>query len=450
MAEGWTFEQASRYIQSLILPQPRPYQSRAATALNAIKAILNWLGNPQQTYRIVHITGSKGKGSTALLLERILVSAGLRVGVFTSPHLQYWTERFRVDGENISEHCFAELAQRVKSAIEAQQAADPYDPPTFFDTLTAMSLLLFRQQHVDVAIIEVGLGGRLDSTNIIDPSVCCITSIELEHTDKLGPMLTDIAREKAGIIKPGIPVVCGLLPASAQAVIDARAATFNAPVWRYGCDFQIAEQGLNLVYGGFGIQHSFAWPLNAPQHRLNAALAISCALCLDAAPKARIASALQGLRDIQLPGRCEIISRQPWIVIDGAHTLDSAAALRRFIDTLPVGRTHWLLSFTSGKQPQAIASLLYRPGDRISVTQADPSRSQSAAELAFGLQDAVGIDVCTLDDASAAILTCRDTLRPDELLCVSGSVYLAGLARQLLTSSECNQTDLLFGQGAIV
>ena len=435
MGSCWRFEQALAYIQSLILPQPRPYQSRAATALNAIKAILARLDNPQQAgYSIVHITGSKGKGSTALLLERILNAAGLRVGVFTSPHLQHWTERFRVGGQNLSERGFAELVQAIKPAIEAQQALDPYDPPTFFDALTTMGLLLFRQQQVDVAIIEVGLGGRLDSTNIVDPSVCCITSIELEHTDKLGPALTDIAREKAGIIKPGAPVICGPLPAAAQAVIEARAATFDAPVWRYGRDFEVLELQSEPVFSGFGIQQCFSLPLTAPQHRLNAVLAISCALCLKAAPAGQITTAaVKGLRDARLPGRCELISRGPWIVIDGAHTIDSAWVLRRFIDTLPVRRTHWLLSFTSGKQPQAIAQILYRPGDHITITQAEATRSQSATSVAERLRKVLNSDAQVIDDPSTAILSCCDSLAPEELLCVSGSVYLAGLARQRLT-----------------
>lgn len=427
------FEQALATLQSLILTTARPYQSRAATALHAIRALLRGLDNPHRGYPIIHITGSKGKGSTALLLEQLLSAAGYRVGVFSSPHLQHWTERFRIAGQAISETRFAELMEAIAPGIEALRSANPYDPPTFFDALTAMALLLFQQEQVDYAIVEVGLGGRLDASNIVEPVVCCITSIELEHTDKLGPTLLDIAREKAGIIKPGASVVCGPLPPAAQALIDARAATFQVPVQRYGRDFNIQAGPDGLLYQGLGIQQTIRFPLSAAQHQLNAALAISCALSLPPRPPPQLLGVLShALATAHLPGRCELLSRQPWIVIDGAHTTDSAAALRRFVDSLPCRRVHWLLSFTSGKQPQSIVDALYRPGDRITLTQADPTRSQSAAPVTTLLSQHLGLAVEAIADPRQAVLRCRASLADDELLCVSGSVYLAGLARSLL------------------
>jgi len=428
------FEQALAAIQSLIRIPPRPYQARAATALRSIRALLQALDNPQYAYPTLHITGSKGKGSCALLLEQILQAAGYRVGVFTSPHLQHWTERFRIEGQPISETRFAALVETVWPQIDIRQAANPHDPPTFFDALTAMALVLFQQEKVDYAILEVGLGGRLDATNIIEPAVCCITSIELEHHDKLGPTLLDIAREKAGIIKPGAPVICGQLPPSTQNLIDARAASFDTPVLCYERDFKIQPLADGqLLYAGFDLQQVVEFPLAAPLHQLNAALAISCALALKSASRPQLLKALDnGLGTATLPGRCELISHQPWILLDSAHTLASATALRCFIDTLPVKQVHWLLSFTTGKQAPDLVASLHRPGDRITLTQADAIRSQPAHTYLESLRRQIDTNIVVIANPQQAILSCLADLLADELFCISGSVYLVGQARQLL------------------
>lgn len=413
---------AIAYIQSFILDEPRAYQARAATALDGIASLLAQLDQPHQHYRIVHITGSKGKGSTALFLEQILIHSGLRVGVFSSPHLYDWTERFRIAGRPISTADFTHLVNILRPVI----AASPVKP-TFFDILTAMGLLLFRQQQVDIAIVEVGLGGRLDATNIVQSELCCITSIELEHTDKLGNTLAAIAYEKAGIIKSSVPVICGNIAAPAQQVITARSNRLNAPVYYLGQAFKLAPAGAGqAIFSGLGQTQSVALPdpLPAAQYS-NAAIAIACSIILLGRHAVAANNALQSMA---LPGRCEIVSRQPWIVVDSAHTLASAQALREFIQQLPVQNILWLWSFSHGKAVLPIVQALYQPSDRVCLTEADSQRSQPVSQVAAIIKQA-DIAVHAEPDPAAALKWCQQQLSHDDLLCVAGSVYLAGVVR---------------------
>ncbi|NCF28208.1 MAG: bifunctional folylpolyglutamate synthase/dihydrofolate synthase, partial [Gammaproteobacteria bacterium] len=200
-------DQAVAFLMSLVREDPRPYQARARLAQLPVRALLARAGNPQVSLPVVHIAGSKGKGSTALYLEAILHSAGLTTGTFTSPHLQRWTERYRVDGREITAEEFAALFARLQPHVLGLLHQDEASAPSFFDVLTAAALLLFADQGVDCAIIEAGIGGRLDATNVVQPMLSCITSVELEHTDKLGASIAAIAGEKAGIIKMEVPVI---------------------------------------------------------------------------------------------------------------------------------------------------------------------------------------------------------------------------------------------------
>jgi dihydrofolate synthase/folylpolyglutamate synthase len=434
-----TAAQAARFLESLVLSEPRPYQERARYALQAVGALLAQLGHPQRGLQIVHITGSKGKGSTALLLEAILRAAGYHTGTFTSPHLCCWNERFRIDGQAIGDEVFAAMLEALRPSIEALQLAKDSPSPSFFDAATAAALWLFRQQAVDYAIVEVGLGGRLDATNIVTPLVSCITSIELEHTDKLGHTLSAIAREKAGIIKPGVPVVIGKLPPEALAQVKQRALSLASPQLTYGEDFWLESvtadaQGSRGKLTSGSLRIDLELPLLGAHTLLNAALAVVCAQQLRILRDSALQQAVrEGFARVTLPGRCEVLSRQPWIVVDGAHTLRSAQALRAVLDALPVTRTHWLLSFTLGKDPLAFCAALIREGDRLTLTQADPQRSQDPAGIAAVLKPRYpALEV--IADPAEAVHKVRAALAPDGLLCITGSVYLAGLGRALISS----------------
>ena len=205
---------------------------RERIGLAPVRGLLERLGEPHRRVPCVHVAGSKGKGTTVLLAERLARAAGLRTGSYTSPHLRRWTERLRIDCEPVEDHVFASLIERTRGPAEVM-AGDPASPgPSFFDVLTAAALLHFAESRVDLAVLETGLGGRLDATNVVTPLACCITTIELEHTDRLGTTLRAIAGEKAGIVKPGVPLVLGRVAGEARDAILARARDVGAPVWR--------------------------------------------------------------------------------------------------------------------------------------------------------------------------------------------------------------------------
>src|SRR5215468_4841731 len=206
-------------------------------SLAPVTALLMRLGEPQRRLRVLHVAGSKGKGSTALLAEAVLRAAGLSTGTFTSPHLERWTERFRIDGREVEGDALAAALAPLRPHVDALRAGP--EPPSFFDVTSAAAFSLFADAAVDVAIVEVGLGGRLDSTNVVAPAVCCITSIELEHTDLLGDTLAAIAAEKAGILKPGVPAVCGDLPGEALVVVERRAAELGCTLARVGREIDV-------------------------------------------------------------------------------------------------------------------------------------------------------------------------------------------------------------------
>lgn len=436
-----SFDQAVAFLMSLVRDDPRPYQTRARLAQLPVRALLSRVGNPEATLRVVHIAGSKGKGSTALYLEAILHAAGLGTGTFTSPHLQRWTERLRIDARESTEAEFAALLARLQPHVRALQLEDEDGAPSFFDVLTAAAFLLFAQRGVDCAIVEAGIGGRLDATNVVQPRVSCITSVELEHTDKLGTHIAAIAEEKAGIIKKGVPVVVGPLPGEAETVVRSRAANLGAAV-----SVLDKEIGLHIQptsHGGLAIhvleaEREYHAVLPAPasnSHARNAALAIACAHrivghCTDGLPDAVTAS----LAHARPPGRMEVIGEHPWVVIDGAHTPESARALAELLETLPARHTHLVVSLSSARDAAAVLAPLLDRAHRIVVTSADATRSLNSRRLADDLV-ADGYDasrVRAIADPLAAVRETHAALERDDLLCVAGSMYMAGVARKAL------------------
>jgi dihydrofolate synthase/folylpolyglutamate synthase len=210
--------EAEAWLEGLINLERSPAElRRARLSLAPVQSLLARIAEPQRGLHVLHIAGSKGKGSTALLSEALLRAAGLSTGTFTSPHLERWTERFRIDGREVPGDALGAAIGALRPHVDALRSSS--EPPSFFDVTTAAAFQLFAEARVDVAILEVGLGGRLDSTNVVTPAVSCITSIELEHTDKLGDTLAAIAGEKAGIAKRGVPLVTGALPAEAAEVV---------------------------------------------------------------------------------------------------------------------------------------------------------------------------------------------------------------------------------------
>jgi dihydrofolate synthase/folylpolyglutamate synthase len=435
-----TLEEAAAWLEGLINVERRPDWPYARMGLGPVRRLLARLGDPQSGLSVLHVAGSKGKGSTALLAEAVLRAAGERVGTFTSPHLSSWTERFRLEGREVPGERLASVVQRVRPCVEALRAETPEDAPTFFDATSAAALLLFREAEVDRAILEVGLGGRLDSTNVVDPAVCCITTIEFEHTERLGATLAAIAGEKAGILKPGVPGVVGSLPPEAAAVVEARAREQGAPLARLGREIALELTGVGADGIGFRLRDGAfeleaRLPLLGAHQAANAALAVACVRRLPGGPHgARLRdAAARGLAAARLPGRIEVVGRAPWRIVDGAHTAASARALARALEPIERGRARLVLSVSAGKDLDAILAALLPGFDEIYATRAEPTRSLQPGEVAEAVRAAApDMRVHGVPDPHLALRAAREGLGEDDLLCATGSVYLAGIAREAL------------------
>jgi dihydrofolate synthase/folylpolyglutamate synthase len=431
--------EAAAWLEGLIDVEKRPDWPYRRLGLEPVRRLLARLGDPHAGLRVIHVAGSKGKGSTVLLAESVLRAAGLRVGAFTSPHLESWTERFRLGGREVEGGQLAAAVERVRPHVEALRAQDPERAPTFFDATTAVALQLFREADVDLALLEVGLGGRLDSTNVVDPVVACVTSIELEHTERLGTTHAAIAREKAGILKPGVPVVAGELPAEAREVVRARARELAAPVAWLGHEVRVEVRAgpletlpIRIEDGDFAAEAQLR--LLGRHQAANAALAVACvrrAAALDA--PALAAAVRRGLAEAVLPARAELLRRRPAILVDAAHTVASARALARVLETIPHRHARLVVSISSDKDVAALLAELLPGVDQVTATRAEPARSLEPAAVAAAVRAAAPtLPVSVVPNPHLALRAAADGLGPGDLLCVAGSVYLAGIARRVL------------------
>ena len=428
-------EAAEAWLAGLINVEQMPDMRRARLGLGAISALLERVGNPQHGLPCLHVAGSKGKGSTALFSEALLGALGLRTGVFTSPHLVRWTERFRISGIDVADADLADALTRLRPHVDALREGE--DPPSFFDAVTTAALLLFAEAGVDVAVLEVGLGGRLDSTNICEPAVTAVTSIELEHTDRLGETHAEIAFEKAGIAKPGIPLVMGPLREEARNVVAARAAAVGAPLVGWGEDFGIRPgRGAVHAFEWFDGEHSLELSLEvAGAHQpTNAAIALSCVKRIPAVHgEALLAVAPEALRAARLPGRVELVGRAPLLLVDGAHTAASAQALAEVVERLTYARAHLVLSVSMGKDIATICERLAGLADVVTVTRADPYRSLAPGELGAIVRSvAPAVELRVVEDPRAAVAEARADASPEDLVFAAGSIYLAGIAREVM------------------
>ncbi|GMQ76711.1 MAG: folylpolyglutamate synthase/dihydrofolate synthase family protein [Gammaproteobacteria bacterium] len=436
-----TSDQAIGFLMSLVREHARPYQARAHLAQHPVRALLARVGDPHVDLPVVHIAGSKGKGSTALYLEAILNAAGLSTGTFTSPHLQRWSERYRVDGRESTAAEFSALFARLQPHVLALQGENEESAPGFFDVLTAAAFVLFAEKRVDCAIIETGIGGRLDATNVVAPMLGCITSVECEHTDKLGTSIAAIAAEKAGIIKQGLPMVIGPLPDDAESVIRERAAGLGAAVSALGQEIVLSSRpgpdgGLAIRVIDAGREYQAVLPAIASDcHARNAALAIACAQRVAGCSQARLQRAVaRALADTRPPGRMEVVGEHPWVVIDGAHTPASTRALAEMLKGLPARRMHLIVSLSATRDSAAVLAPLLERAHRVVITSAEATRSLDSKQVAAALV-AGGYPASRLraiPDPRKAVLETHQALAPHDLLCIAGSMYMAGVARETL------------------
>ncbi|MCS5636143.1 MAG: Mur ligase family protein, partial [Myxococcota bacterium] len=339
--------------------------------------------------------------------------------------------------------------EAVRPHVEALQDENPECAPTFFDATTATALLLFARSRVSRVLLEVGLGGRLDSTNAVQPAVTCITQIELEHTEKLGNTLAAIAGEKAGIVKPGVPCIMGPLEDEAGAVVVSRAQALGAPLFRWGSEVRIdrlessdwsshgivADARQAFVYrerSGFEVSAGLG---ALGEHQVdNAAMAIAAIRLLGGWKEADLIEAVRlGLNQTSLPGRLELFGERPWLLVDSAHTERSAESLRRALEALPAHRRFVVVSISRGKDAERILSEMLAGTQVAWMTRADPIRSMEPSDLAaIARRLAPQCRIESVEDPRAAVGSARAMLSADDLLCCAGSIYLAGIARRVL------------------
>jgi dihydrofolate synthase/folylpolyglutamate synthase len=419
--------EAERWLDGFVNRERVAHFDYEKLGLGRIRALLARLGDPHLGLPAIHVAGSKGKGTTSLVAEALLRAAGVRVGAFTKPHLESWIERFRVGGAPVGPSDLLRVLERVAPAVEHLRA-DPELCPSFFDVTVALALAVFRDARVDAVVIEVGIGGRLDSTNVVDSRVSVLTAVQLEHTDKLGDTLEAIAREKAGIARPGVPFLHGPLDPEAWGAVAAKAVDVDAPLEEVRSRvLRAGDAGIELELGDG--RRVFA-ALRGAHQAANVALAIAAVESLLGRPLA--AAELAALGRLEIPARIE---RFGDVFLDCGHTPDSLRALRDTLAALEPGRRWvWLAALSRDKDAAGIMSEIGDTARACVLTTAEPLRSADPEDLA-PLAWAAGIEtVETAPNPSAALARARALLRPGELLVIAGSFLLAGALRRELVA----------------
>lgn len=416
--------------------------------LDRMREFLRRLGDPQESIPAVHVAGTKGKGSTAALIAGALTAAGYRTGLFTSPHISAFEERMAVDGRQPTPADLIDLINAVHQVVEALDATPGRMSPTYFEIATALAWTYFRNRKAQVAVLEVGLGGRLDATNLCRPEVTVITSISRDHTRQLGSRLEQIACEKGGIIKPGIPLVNGATHQKARQAIAEICHREQAPLCQIGVDFVYGYRPQSVAPGGSLVdvvtrrqRWEGLWiPLLGEHQAHNAALAIATLERLEErgwkVPAEAVRSGWAGLR---WPGRIEVLSERPRVIIDTAHNWAAVRAMLRTLDeNFPSRRRILVFAGTQDKDVRGLLRQLLPKFDTVILTsyQNNP-RAVPALELARIARSLSERPVHIGSDPPSAWKLAQRLAEPDDLICVTGSFFIAAELRELILGEAC-------------
>jgi dihydrofolate synthase/folylpolyglutamate synthase len=405
----------------------------AKFGLERIRAVLEALGNPQDRLTIVHVAGTNGKGSTCAMIEAGFRAAGLRTGLYTSPHLAEPTERIRIDGRAVSAVRFAEAFNRVHAVVEQLLAREAIDlHTTYFETVTAMALLIFAEEGVDRVVLEVGLGGRLDATNVVRPALAVIVPIDFDHEAWLGRGIESIAAEKAGILKTGVPAVFARERPEAAAVLDARAAELGIAVTRAA---ESTVRNVSLDARGSRFELAGATPLAihcplAGEHQVDNAVTAALALLACGIDRRAIET---GIAATVWPGRLEYVRERPPIILDGAHNPAAARALAAYINRFyGHARLRLIFGIMRDKAAAEIAGILFPLASQVIVTAPRQPRSL-APETLRAVSGHTNLRVApTLEEALGLVADAS----PDEVIFITGSLFLVAEARALLVRGD--------------
>jgi len=387
----------------------------AKLGLDRISALLEALDHPHRACRWIHVAGTNGKGSTSAMIEAGLRAAGVRTGLYISPHLVEPTERIQIAGRQVSQEQFVQAFERVHQTAQGMLAGGALDMhPTYFETVTAMAFVTFAAEKVDTAVLEVGLGGRLDATNVVTPELCVITPIDYDHQVFLGDTIEQIAAEKAGILKPGVPAVFAEQRPEAEGVLRAHA---QGP-YTLSRDWAITELAIDARGSRFRLR---GVPVTCPlagEHQVENARVAAIALTeLGVSP--------DGIAATRWPGRLERVSEQPEIIIDGAHNPAGVRALVAYIRRFYSGRRIWLVyGALRDKAVAEMASMLFPLADRLILTA--PANARAMAPEDISAPDA------RVTHSIAEAIPLLSEAGPDDAIFITGSLYLAGEARALL------------------
>jgi dihydrofolate synthase/folylpolyglutamate synthase len=431
------FDEALKYLLSL------GHETLAMKlGLRSVEILLDALGNPQKSFPSVQIAGTNGKGSTAAFIESILGSAGIRSGLYTSPHLVSITERIRVNGEEISRDDFARLASKVRETAEhlvsdGQLAA----LPTFFEQVTAIALLAFQETGVALAVLETGLGGRLDATTCAQAETVVITSIAMDHETYLGNSIEEIAAEKAAIIRPGVTAIIAHQSDPVRAVVLAQSAmnqvlpvfddteTRVEDVTEHG-RLKVSFQTHKSIYGGVRLG------LRGRHQMQNASLAVVVAEALEEKgyriPETAI---VKGIANAQHPGRLELIEGEPSVLLDGAHNPAGAQTLRNYLVEFASRPVTLVFGVMNDKKVKEIAEVLFPVVDRLVLTEVNNARTADLQTLKNAAKEFADAEkVHAVKDAGEAVRFGLKNTPGEGLVCVAGSLYLIGEVRESISA----------------
>jgi len=402
--------------------------------LDTIINILRLLNNPQKNYHMVHVAGTNGKGSTATYMASILQKAGFKTGLYTSPHLVKFNERITINGEQISNNQIVEAYEAVHAADRGTRKA------TFFEIATAMGFYHFSQENVDWAVIETGMGGRFDATNIIKPQVSIITNLSIEHTDYLGNTIKDIAREKGGIIKENTPVVTGVSQPSGLKTIQKIAKERSSELFIYKKDFSAKKNPGQEIYTYKGLNKNFnnlIKPLPGDHQKENLSLALAgCELIFQkfkkTDPRYNLNETLvrDGLDIAKWPGRLEYVMEKPLVILDGAHNLQASRVLGKHLSsTLKNKKVTMVIGILDDKPYEKMLESLVPFAQNIIFTKAKIERSLEPSVLKKTAQRLTKCPINIIEDVKKAVTHAIKTSNSEDAICIAGSLYVAGEAR---------------------
>ncbi len=445
-----SYPEAVKYLESLINYEKIPaYPYKESLKLERIRDFLDIIGNPQEFLRCIHIAGTKGKGSTCVFITYILRQAGYKVGLYTSPHLSDFRERIRILGNQspitnhqspkdfegmISKDELTDLISRLKPSIEKYNKGSKYGPLSFFEVYTSLAFVYFKEHKVDFAVLETGLGGRLDATNVVNPWVCAITPLSYEHTQKLGNALWEIATEKAGIIKmqnakckrQNLIVISAPQKKEAIKVIRDRCKEVGAKLYEVGRDIEYkkTKEGFK-VKGLFGEYPNLKIRLMGSHQLINATVAIGVIESLRLHNiDVSIDSIRGGLYNVVWPGRCEVVSQNPLVVLDGAQNVASSSALKEAIkESFKYKKLILVLGISQDKDIKGICNELYDLADEVILTKADNPRATQPQVLAGYFK---GKDTHTTGNVKEAKAKALRIAKKEDLVLVCGSLFVVG------------------------